>query len=199
MTKRYLASVSICFVLLLALLMSSPVQADEANGANTMRLGVGLGYTFIHPENDHAVTLYLSFQYAFASFYRMGMNGHIDYYYRPYDGYFVNHVFVFTPLWTHEFIVWRNETFELAPRLGLGYQLYYASSGWETGDDARGIGALGPHGLAFNFGLGFGWVITDLLLLRFGIDYGLTTLLGGGERGFIIHQLSAGLNIVFRL
>ena len=193
MKKRHVALLLICFTFFLTMLRPTPAQAEE-NDYDKMRLSVGLGlslnqFTGLYPMPS----LHLSYQYAFSSFYRMGIEGRLAY--LPVFARFVPVV-----LWTHEFGICRSKGFEFTPRFGVGYQFYTALNGFR-GEPAEGGGTrvLIYHGLAVNFGLGFGWVITDLIILRLGIDYGFTVSLGESDHGDLLHQLNVALNVVFRL
>jgi len=173
----------ICFALLFALIAPSPAQADT-NNDNGVRLGVGLGYSAIMEQDRygyrttlHLSTLYLSFQYAVNSFYRMGIEERLS--------TFVPFVISTITLWTHEFVILNKGSFELTPHFGVGYQAY---GEWDRGG----------HGPAINVGLGFGWAVTSLISLQLNFDYSLLSTQMHSEHR-MLHQLHMTFNIVFRL
>jgi len=188
--RKFYVAILMCFALLLALIAPLRAHADEEN-YDKMRLGVGLGCPLIiFPLPG----LHLNFQYSFTSFYRMGIEGRL--------GYYPPAFLMPTVLWMHEF-VWRNEGrwFELIPRFGIGYQVFTMANGVWSSQDGDGKSIVREHGLAFNFGIGFGWVITDLILLQLNLDYVLVPLLDKRSRKkeYIYHQVHPAFNVVFRL
>jgi len=188
MRKCYAATL-MCFALLLVLSAPLRAQADEDN-YDKMRLGVGLGLFLNQATGLYPMPrLYLGYQYAFSSFYRMGIEGRL--------GYLPMVHLPFTTTWTHEFVLGRSEGFEVTSRVGIGYLLIIAAV--PSDRHHTGPGGVEAHGLAFDLGMGFGWIITDLLLLRLGIDYTLAPMLSSGERGALLHELNVAFSVVFRL